>query len=88
MGFFEHCGYPVGRIGLCSMCSDCAYLTAPSILPSSTEGEDDRRVVVLAYRADLPVGEKTSPWCIRIDRLPEPPQDPQLLLITEHSLAS
>ncbi len=46
-------------------------------LPSceSTEGEDDRRVVVvavvLAHRADLPGAVKTRPWRLRTDRLPE-----------------
>ncbi len=69
-----------------------ALPTVPSTLPWSTEGEDDRRVVVvaivLAHRADLPVSVKTRPWYIPTDRLPELPEELQLLLITEHRLAS
>jgi hypothetical protein len=45
-----------------------------------TKCKDNRRVVmvavVLAHRADLPVGEKTSPCRFRTNLLPEPPQDP------------
>jgi len=46
-----------------------AYLTVFSILPSSTQGQDDRgvemTVIVLLYRTNLPHGVKTHPWCIR-----------------------
>ena len=45
-----------------------------------TKCKNNRRVVmvavVLAHRADLPVGEKTSPCRFRTNLLPEPPQDP------------
>src|SRR3712207_1455343 len=66
--------------------------TVPSTLPWSTEGENNRRVVVVAvvlsHRTNLPVGVKTRPWYVRTDRLPELPEELQLLLITEHRLAS
>ncbi len=69
-----------------------ALPTVPSTLPWSTEGENNRRVVVVAvvlsHRADLPVSVKTRPWYVRTDRLPKLPKDSQLLLITEHRLAS
>ena len=59
-----------------------------SALLSSTEGENNRRLVmvavVLAHGADLPVGVKTYPWHLRTDRSPELPEDPHLLLLTEH----
>jgi hypothetical protein len=61
-------------------------------LPRSTEGEDNRRVVVvavvLAHRAELPESAKTRLWRLRTDRLAELPEELQLLLITEHQLAS
>ena len=70
----------------------CLPDTVPSILRLSTDGEDDRREVVIAvvfaHRTDLPVGVKTSPWYIRVNRLPELPENPQLLLLAEHRLAS
>ena len=69
-----------------------ALPTVQVTLPFSTEGENNRRVVVvavvLAHRSDLPVGVKTRPWYVRTDRLPEPPEELQLLLLTEHRLAS
>jgi hypothetical protein len=69
-----------------------AYLTVLSILPYSTEGENNRRVVVvavvLAHGADLPVSVKTRPWRLRTERLPELPEKLELLLIAKHCLAS
>src|SRR5215204_1206557 len=44
--------------------------------------------VVLFYRTDLSHSVKTRPWCIRIQGLPKPLEDLQLLLLTEHHLAS
>jgi hypothetical protein len=61
-------------------------------LLSSTEGEDNPRVVVVAivlvHRADLPESVKTRPWRLRIDRLAQLSEEPHLLLIPEHQLAS
>src|SRR5215204_899158 len=44
--------------------------------------------VVLFYRTDLSHSVKTRPWCIRIQGLPKPLEDLQLLLLTEHHLPS
>src|SRR5215216_6979594 len=67
------------------------YLRAWSI-PSSTQGKHDRRIqmtkVVLLYRADLSHSVKTYPWCIRIQGLPKPLLELELLLISEHQFAS
>src|SRR5215216_6997648 len=61
-------------------------------LPSSTEGKDNRReemtVVVFLYRTNLPVSVETRPWCLWANGLPKPPEKLQLLLLTEHRLAS
>src|ERR687894_33750 len=47
------------------------------------------RVVVFLYRANLrPFSVKTRPWHIRVNRLPKPLEDLQLLLLTEHHLPS
>src|ERR687895_718243 len=47
------------------------------------------RVVVFLYRANLrPFSVKTRPWHIRVNRLPEPLEELELLLLTEHHLAS
>ncbi len=43
---------------------------------------------MLLYRTDLPPSVKTSPWHIRVKRLPKLPEELQLLLIAEHHLAS
>jgi hypothetical protein len=57
--------YPFG-VSLCSV----KRVTLVWPLPSSTEGEDNRRVemtkVVLLYRTDLSHSVKTHPWCFRI----------------------
>src|SRR5215208_1934746 len=45
-------------------------------------------VVVLLYRTNLPYSVKTCPWCLRTNILPKPLEDLQLLLLTEHRLAS
>src|SRR5918995_1832248 len=64
----------------------------PVTIPSSTQGKDNRReemkVIVLFYRANLPYSVETCPWCLRIQGLPKPLEDLQLLLLTEHRLAS
>src|SRR5215204_3326812 len=44
--------------------------------------------VVLFYRTDLSHSVKSRPWCIRIQGLPKPLEDLQLLLLTEHHLPS
>ena len=73
-------------------CAALAYPTVPSTLPRSTEGKDNSRIVMVAvvfvHRADLPESVKTRPWRLRTDRLPKLPEEPQLLLITEHQLTS
>ncbi len=45
-------------------------------------------VVVLFYRTNLPYSVKTRPWCFRTNILPKTLEDLQLLLLTEHRLAS
>ncbi len=45
-------------------------------------------VVVLLYRANLPYSVKTRPWHVRANGLAKPLEQLQLLLITEHHLAS
>jgi hypothetical protein len=81
----------IRRIDFCST-SGGAYLTVSLHPPCSTEGENNRRVVVVAvvlfHRADLPVSVKTRSWYVRTNRLPELPEEPHLLLLTEHCLAS
>ncbi len=44
-------------------------------------------VVVFLYRANLPRTVITRPWSIRIQGLPKPLEELQLLLLTEHILA-
>jgi hypothetical protein len=44
--------------------------------------------VVLLYRTDLPYGVETRPWHIRTNRLAKPLLELELLLLTEHRLAS
>ena len=43
-------------------------------------------VVVLLYRADLPRTITARPWSIRIQGLPKPLEELQLLPISEHHL--
>ena len=45
-------------------------------------------VVVLLYRADLPRTVITRPWHVRVNGSPKVPEELQLLLLTEHVLAS
>ena len=45
-------------------------------------------VVMLLYRSNLPYGVKTHPWHVRANGLAKPLEQPQLLLLTEHQLAS
>src|SRR5918992_958270 len=45
-------------------------------------------VVVLLYRTDLPYSVKTCPRRLRANSLAKPLEDLQLLLISEHRLAS
>ncbi len=44
--------------------------------------------IVLLYRTNLPYGVKTRPWHLRIQGLPKPLEELQLLLLTEHRLPS
>src|SRR5215210_1763294 len=44
--------------------------------------------VVLLYRSDLSYSVKTYPRCFRVYGLAKPIEEPQLLLLTEHRLAS
>ena len=57
-----------------------------------TKCKDNPRVIVVAivlvHRADLPESVKTRPWYLRIDRLAQLSEEPHLLLIPEHQLAS
>src|SRR5215213_371625 len=61
-------------------------------LPVSTQGEHNRRVemmvVALLYRANLPRTVKPSPWHLRVNGSPKVPEELQLLLLSEHVLAS
>src|ERR687897_1701969 len=45
-------------------------------------------VVVLLYRADLPRTVITRPWHVRVNGSPKVPEELQLLVLTEHHLAS
>jgi hypothetical protein len=45
-------------------------------------------VVVLLYRTNLSYGVETRPWCFRANRLAKLLENLQLLLLTEHRLAS
>ena len=45
-------------------------------------------VVVFLYRANLPRTVITRPWHVRINGSPKVPEELQLLLLTEHFLAS
>ena len=45
-------------------------------------------VVVLLYRINLPYSVETCPWCFRANGLAKLLEDLQLLLLTEHRLAS
>jgi hypothetical protein len=45
-------------------------------------------VVVLLYRTNLPYSVETCPWCFWANRLPKLLEKLQLLLLTEHRLAS
>jgi hypothetical protein len=45
-------------------------------------------VVMLLYRTNLPYGVKTYPWHVRANRMAKPLEQLQLLLLTEHQLAS
>ena len=45
-------------------------------------------VVVLLYRANLPCTVITRPWHVRVNGSPKVPEYLQLLLLTEHILAS
>src|SRR5215217_8739781 len=45
-------------------------------------------VVVLLHRTNLPYGVKTCPGCIRANGLAKTLEELQLLLLTEHRLAS
>src|ERR671914_392275 len=61
-------------------------------LSSSTEGKDNRgesiNAIVLFYRSDLSYGVKTHPWHVRANGLAKPLEESQLLLLTEHQIAS
>src|ERR687891_270008 len=58
----------------------------------STQGKHNRRVemskVVFLYRTNLPRTVITRPWHVRVNGSPELPEELQLLLLTEHFLAS
>src|SRR5215211_285850 len=45
-------------------------------------------VVMLLYRTNLPYSVETRPWHVRVNRLAKLPEELQLLLISEHHLAS
>ena len=45
-------------------------------------------VIVLLYRSNLSYGVETRPWCFRANRLAKLLEDLQLLLLTQHRIAS
>jgi hypothetical protein len=72
--------------------SSVKRVTLVRSLSSSTEGKDDRGesidAIVLLYRSNLSYGVKTHPWHLRVNGLPKPLEQLELLLLTEHQFAS
>jgi hypothetical protein len=81
-------GVPVFGVSLSSV----KHVTPVWSLLSSAQRKDNRGMemtkVVLLYGTYLPYSVKTRPWHLRANGLPEPLEELQLLLLTEHRLAS